>query len=97
MNMSLLQLAGILPAIIFPAASLAQLIAILRRRSAEGVSIATWVLVGIGNISLFVYNGIYTNIFNILALLGAAALNFCVAVLAVYYQRFALQKLETQG
>lgn len=86
--MSLLQLAGVLPAIIFPAASLAQLLAIWRRRSADGVSIATWVLVGIGNISLFVYNGLYTDPFNISALLGAAVLNFCVAATAIYFQRF---------
>jgi len=85
--MSLLQIAGILPAIIFPAASLAQLLAIWKRQSAEGVSVATWLLVGVGNVSLFVYNGLYTDIFNIAALLGAAVLNFCVAGMAIYFQR----------
>lgn len=85
--MSWLQLAGIIPAIIFPTASLAQLMAILRRRSAEGVSVATWLLVGVGNLSLFLYNGLYTDIFNIAALLGAAVLNFCVAGTAIYFQR----------
>jgi uncharacterized protein with PQ loop repeat len=85
--MTLLQLAGILPAIIFPAASLAQLIAIWRRRSAAGVSVTTWLLVGVGNVSLFIYNGLYTDIVNIAALLGAAFLNFCVAGMAIYFQR----------
>ena len=85
--MSLLQWAGIIPAIIFPAASLSQLVAIARRRSAEGVSIATWVLVAIANISLFIYTEKYTDIINIIALLGAALLNICVASLAVFYQR----------
>lgn len=85
--MSLLQLVGILPAIIFPAASLSQLLAIWRRRSAEGVSVATWLLVGVGNVSLFLYNGLYTDIFNIVALLGAALLNFCVAGTVIYFQR----------
>ncbi len=85
--MSWLQLAGIIPAIIFPTASLAQLLAILKRRSAEGVSVATWLLVGVGNLSLFLYNGLYTDIFNIAALLGAAILNFVVAGTAIYFQR----------
>jgi uncharacterized protein with PQ loop repeat len=83
--MSWLQLAGLIPAIIFPAASLAQLIAILRRHSAEGVSVATWLLVGVGNVALYLYNGIYTDVFNIAALLGAAVLNFCVAATAILF------------
>ena len=85
--MALLQLAGIIPAIIFPAASLSQLVAIARRRSAEGVSVTTWVLVAIANISLFIYTEKYADIVNIVALLGAAVLNICVAGLAVFYQR----------
>ena len=47
---------------------------------------ATWVLVGVGNLSLFIYNGLYTDIFNIAALLGAAILNFCVAGTVIYFQ-----------
>lgn len=85
--MSLLQLAGIIPAIIFPAASLSQLVAIARRRSADGVSVATWILVAIANISLFIYTEKYADVINIIALLGAAALNICVASLALFYQR----------
>jgi len=88
--MSLLQLAGIIPAIIFPAASLSQLVAIARRRSADGVSVATWVLVAIANISLFIYTEKYMDVVNIIALLGAAVLNICVASLAVFYQRQTL-------
>jgi hypothetical protein len=38
-------------------------------------------------VSLFAYNGLYTDIFNIAALLGAAVLNFCVAAMAIYFQR----------
>lgn len=92
--MSLLQLAGIIPAIIFPAASLSQLAAIARRRSADGVSVATWVLVAIANISLFIYTEKYADVINIIALLGAAALNICVASLALFYQR---QTRPTEG
>jgi len=88
--MSLLQLAGIIPAIIFPAASLSQLVAIARRRSADGVSVATWVLVAIANISLCIYTEKYMDVVNIIALLGAAILNICVASLAVFYQRQTL-------
>lgn len=85
--MSWLQLAGLIPAIVFPLASLSQLIAIARRRSAEGVSIATWLMVGFANISLFIYSEKYVDLLNIIALLGAALLNFCVASMAIFYQR----------
>ncbi|MET0377887.1 MAG: hypothetical protein ABW049_02755 [Spongiibacteraceae bacterium] len=84
--MSWLQLAGIIPAIIFPAASLSQLLTIARRKSADGVSVTTWVMVAIANISLFIYSGNYADPLNIIALLGAAALNVCVAGLAIYFQ-----------
>jgi uncharacterized protein with PQ loop repeat len=90
--MSWLQLAGLIPAIIFPAASLSQLIVILRRKSAEGVSIATWLMVTVANISLFIYSEKYTDLLNIFALLGAATLNICVAAAALYYQRVATQR-----
>ncbi|MGV6859356.1 MAG: hypothetical protein ACWA5X_10310 [bacterium] len=87
MSPELLKLIGLIPALIFPAASLVQLLTILKRRQADGVSLLTWVMVGVANVSLFVYTQKYTDVLTIMALLGTAVLNFTVALTAWYYQR----------
>lgn len=78
---------GVLPAIIFPLASLTQLYAMLSRRSAEGVSIMTWVLVTIANVSMYIYTQKYDEWQSILSMLGAALLNCCVVATALYLRR----------
>lgn len=82
--MAIEQLAGWIPAIVFPAASLLQLVAILRTGSAHGVSIATWVLFAIANVCMYVYLGRYAEPQAILSGLGTATLN--VAVIAVAWR-----------
>lgn len=83
----LLELIGIVPAVFFPAASLVQLIAILRRQSARGVSFWSWTMVGVSNICLFTYTQKYDDLITIMALMGAAVLNFAVAFTALYFHR----------
>lgn len=78
---------GALPAVIFPLASLSQLLAMHRQKSAEGVSVTTWVMVTIANISMYIYTQKYSEWQSIMSMLGAAALNGCVVVTALYYQR----------
>ncbi len=87
MSSQLLNLIGLIPAVIFPAASLVQLAAILKRRQADGVSILTWVMVGVANVSLFVYTQKYGDVLTIMALMGTAVLNFSVAATAWYFQQ----------
>ena len=82
-----IQIAGAIPAIIFPLASLTQLYAVVSRRNADGVSALTWFFCGIANICLYVYTQKYDEWEAIVAFLGSSVLNFAVCGLALYYRR----------
>jgi len=84
-----IQIAGVIPAIIFPVASLIQLYVILSRRSAEGVSALTWFCCGFANICLYIYTQKYGEWPAIITFLGSSFLNFSVCILALYYRRKA--------
>ncbi len=75
-------LAGILPAIIFPAATLLQIVRIVRHRSTVGVGKTTWMLFGLANIALYVYTERYTEWQAIAGLLLTAVLDFVIVALA---------------
>lgn len=86
MNHSIIELSGWLPAIIFPAATLIQLIAILRSSTIEGVSPLTWTLFGIANISIYIYTEKYLAVQPIIGFLGTAVLDFVIASMALRNQ-----------
>lgn len=77
---------GWVPAIIFPAASGLQLLAILSRRSAAGVSIPAWTLFAVANVCLFVYTEKYDEIESIVGALGTSLLNVCIVLAALRYR-----------
>ncbi len=81
--MTLNQLAGILPAVVFPLATLVQLGRILRDRSAVGVSVTTWLLFGFANLGMYVYAERYTEWQAILGMLFTAAVDFAIVALVV--------------
>jgi hypothetical protein len=83
----LFELLGWIPAIVFPAATLLQLAAIVRRRNAAGVSAAAWSMFGLANICLYAYTEKYSELESILGSLGTAFLNLCIVVAAIRYQR----------
>ena len=83
MNPDVINIAGWLPAIIFPAATLIQLIAILRSNSIEGVSPLTWSLFGIANIAVYIYTEKYFAPQTIIGFLGTAVLDFAIAAMAI--------------
>lgn len=83
----IIQIAGAIPAIIFPAASLIQLCALLRRRNADGVSALSWFFFAVANICLYVYTQKYDEWAAIATFLGTSTLNFAVCGLAIYYRR----------
>jgi uncharacterized protein with PQ loop repeat len=83
MNPNVISIAGWLPAIIFPAATLIQLIAILRTNSIKGVSPLTWTLFGIANIALYIYTEKYLAVQTIIGFLGTALLDFVIAAMAI--------------
>ncbi len=79
----LIELSGWLPAIIFPVATLIQLISIVRRRSSQGVSWIAWTLFGVANISVYIYTEKYLAAQTIIGFLGSALLDFVIAALAI--------------
>lgn len=81
--MTLSQIAGILPAVVFPTATALQLAQIVRTRSTAGVSVATWTMFGFANIALYLYTERYTEWQSIVGLLLTAAIDFAIAALAV--------------
>jgi uncharacterized protein with PQ loop repeat len=83
MTSNIINLSGWLPAIIFPVATLIQLISILRRRSSQGVSWIAWTLFGVANISVYVYTEKYLAPQTIIGFLGSAPLDFVIAALAI--------------
>jgi hypothetical protein len=81
--MNFTYIAGILPAIIFPAATLLQIVRMVRERSTVGVSVVTWSLFGIANIALYVYAERYLEWQAIIGLLLTAVLDFVIVGLAL--------------
>ena len=79
----LVELSGWLPAVIFPAATLIQLITIVRSNSVNGISSLTWTLFGIANIAVYIYTEKYLALQTIIGFLGTAALDFIIATIAL--------------
>lgn len=83
MNPHIIDVAGWLPAIIFPAATLIQLIAIVRSGSVRGINPLTWTLFGIANIAVYIYAEKYLAFQTIIGFLGTALLDFVIAAMAL--------------
>ena len=80
--MTITQIAGILPAVVFPAATLVQLIRMIRARSSAGLSVATWLLFGFANLAIYIYAERYTEWQAIIGMLFTAGLDFAIVGLA---------------
>jgi hypothetical protein len=83
-------LAGILPAIIYPAATLLQTLRIVRERSTLAVSKTTWLLFGVANIALYIYTERYTEWQAIVSLLFSAVLDLAIVALSLFGYRSAV-------
>jgi len=93
----LIELAGWLPAIALPGATLAQLLKIARTRNVEGVSILTWALFGCANVGIYIFTEKYLTLQSILAQLLTAILNFVIVawILVIRKQSPDSEKPET--
>lgn len=85
--MTFAQIAGILPAIVFPAATIVQLVRMVRARSAAGVSVATWLLFGFANLAIYIYAERYTEWQAIVGMLFTAVIDFVIVALALFRYR----------
>lgn len=81
------EILGWVPAIIFPAASGLQLLTIVHRRNADGVSIPAWAMFAVANLCLFVYTEKYGEMESIVGALGTSGLNLCIVVVSLQYRR----------
>ena len=87
MKATVTNLVGWIPAIVLPVAAFFQLFQIARQKSAAGVSLATWLLFGIANVSLYIFTEKYSAPQCILGLLGTAVLNFAIVGLIIFFRR----------
>ena len=74
-------LAGWVPAIILPTATTSQLLKIARSKSAEGVSLTTWLLFGIANVGLYIFTEKYFELQALIGLLVTAIMDFIIVIM----------------
>jgi uncharacterized protein with PQ loop repeat len=82
----LFEILGWVPAVVFPAATMMQLLVIVRRKTAAGISITAWTAYAIANICLFLYTEKYSELESIFGDLGTAALNLCIVGASIRYR-----------
>ncbi len=87
MNDILTNIAGWIPAIILPVATISQLAKMVKEKTAEGVSLITWFLFGIANIGLYLFTEKYFALQSVVGLLGTAVLDFAIVGVALVYER----------
>lgn len=83
MKRRFIELAGWLPAIVIPAATLLQLVEVYRAPTVDGVSWVTWMMFGLANIGFYIYTEKYKSIPSILGFLGTAVLDFIIVALVI--------------
>jgi uncharacterized protein with PQ loop repeat len=81
----LTDLAGWMPAVILPLATITQLLKIIREQSAKGVSLVTWVMFGVANVGLYLFTEKYWALQSLIGLLGTAILDFTIVGFVLFY------------
>ena len=80
---SFLDAVGWVPAVVFPAASILQLMTLLRRGRSEGVSVLTWSLFAVANVCLYLTVAEWTRPQVIVTTLGTALVQVVVVMTAL--------------
>ena len=76
-------LAGWIPAVVLPTATLSQLVKIVRSQSVEGVSLMAWLLFGIANVGLYIFTEKYFALQALIGLLGTAIMDFVIVTMII--------------
>ena len=84
--MNFIEIFGYIPAIVYPAATIVQLLYLIKTKSSEGVSALTWGAFALGNVSLYIYTEKYTEIQSIVGLLVTAILQLLIIVFVLKYR-----------
>ncbi|MEM9092214.1 MAG: hypothetical protein AAGC93_26220 [Cyanobacteria bacterium P01_F01_bin.53] len=80
-------LAGWIPAVVLPTATISQLVKIAKSQSSEGVSLTTWLLFGVANVGLYVFTEKYFALQSLIGLLGTAIMDFAIVFMIVFMRR----------
>ncbi|MEO0949582.1 MAG: hypothetical protein AAFY11_15840 [Cyanobacteria bacterium J06641_5] len=80
-------LAGWIPAIVLPAATLLQLLKVAQLKSAEGVSLTTWLLFGFANVGLYIFTEKYFAPQSLIGLLGTAVMDFVIVGMIIFFRK----------
>lgn len=92
--MNIIEFVGYIPALIFPTATMIQVLYLLKNKSSNGVSPSTWGAFAIGNLSLYFYTEKYDAIQSILGQLVTAFIQVYIVFLVFKYRRQAKQQEE---
>jgi uncharacterized protein with PQ loop repeat len=84
--LSFIEVFGYIPAIVFPTATIIQLIHLIKSKTSEGVSPFTWGAFAIGNVSLYIYTEKYSQLQSIIGLLFTSILQIVIIVLVFKYR-----------
>jgi len=84
--LSFIEIFGYIPAIVFPTATIIQLIHLIKSKTSEGVSPFTWGAFAIGNVSLYIYTEKYSQLQSIIGLLLTSILQIVIIVLVFKYR-----------
>lgn len=87
METTVIQVAGWIPAVIIPSATILQMVKLLRTRDAGGVSIGTWLLFTLANVSLYIYTEKYAEPQAVIGLLGTALVDVLIVILCLVFRR----------
>ena len=87
-------IAGWIPAIVFPAATAAQALRIAVKGNANGISVTAWALFGLANVGLYIYTEKYQSIQAIVGLLLTAAIDFVIVGQCIFYRRKKFRSVE---
>jgi len=87
--MNFIEVIGYIPALIFPVATIIQVVYLLKSKSSNGVSATTWGAFALGNLALYLYTEKYDAIQSIVGQLVTALIQLYIVFLVVKYRKQA--------
>ncbi|MFO0784081.1 MAG: hypothetical protein U0636_10415 [Phycisphaerales bacterium] len=83
----LVQALAVVPAVVFPLASVVQLVVLIKAGNSRGVSVLTWSMFAFANVCLFVYMPNRWEPQALATTLGTATVQVVIVALAVHWRR----------
>jgi len=87
--MNFIEVIGYIPALIFPVATIIQVVYLLKSKSSNGVSATTWGAFALGNLALYLYTEKYDAIQSIVGQLVTAFIQIYIVFLVLKYRKQA--------